>query len=299
MNPDPNVVEPSEKTTQLSWKSSTGSWTPGHPHRPTSSLSDAYAASYVAHSASPFQKITPPKELGRTAPPPPQITHERYLTTNCLPLQPPGADVSSEGEVAPFAWSEQERLLECQRQLSATLAAQSERDQRLAQLTDELARKSALLEQADAIAVEATKRVGLEPCEQADRRLAQTSPRVEHTDAEFVEMQAKLDELQLSRDQHVHALEQQIRQYETELTEVRAELAARKSELEVVRLQHMDGKNGWAKSKVEADKLPGMTAGTDEVVHVLVERIRALEAELASLRWSRKDWDDTPTCNEG
>ena len=229
----------------------------------------------------------------------PQITHERYSTSIGLPSQSPGADVSSEGEVALFAQLEQERLLELERQMSAMLAVQSERDQRLAQLTDELARKSALLEQA-----EATKRAGIEPREQADQLLAQTS-RVEQKDAEFVKMQAKLDELLLSRDQHVHALEQQNRQFETELAEVRAESEARKSELEAVRLQLMDGKNGWAKSKAEADTLHGMTTTSlasteeDQIPRGLVERFRAMEAEIASLRWSEKGWEDMPTRNEG
>jgi hypothetical protein len=50
-------------------------------------------------------------------------------------------DASSEGG---FARLERDRLVDLERQLSATLAAQSERDQRLAQLpvTDELALKT-------------------------------------------------------------------------------------------------------------------------------------------------------------
>jgi chromosome segregation ATPase len=99
---------------------------------------------------------------------------------------------------------DRKRLVELERQLSALLAAKTERDQHLAQLTDELAMKSALLERAEAEAAEATKRAGLE---RADRLLAQTSL-VEQKDAELVNMQAKLDELLLSRDQHVRALEQ-------------------------------------------------------------------------------------------
>lgn len=49
-------------------------------------------------------------------------------------------------------------VMDLERQLSVTLASQSERDQRLA-LTDELALKTALLEEAD---MTATKRAGLE-----------------------------------------------------------------------------------------------------------------------------------------
>jgi chromosome segregation ATPase len=126
---------------------------------------------------------------------------------------------------------ERERLVELERQLSATLAAQAERDRRLAQLSDQLALKSTLLEQAEANAAEATKRAGLleethvhtlrdhtdvqerhaaldaELREHADRLVAQTSL-VEQKDAELVNMQAQLDELLLSREQHVRALEQ-------------------------------------------------------------------------------------------
>jgi chromosome segregation ATPase len=126
---------------------------------------------------------------------------------------------------------ERERLVGLERQLSATLAAQAERDRRLAQLSDQLALKSTLLEQAEANAAEATKRAGLleethvhtlrdhtdvqerhaaldaELREHADRLVAQTSL-VEQKDAELLNMQAQLDELLLSREQHVRALEQ-------------------------------------------------------------------------------------------
>ena len=140
-------------------------------------------------------------------------------------------------------------------------------------------------------------------------------------------VQAKLDELQQSRDQQVHALAQaqialqkptfraadadersqraceQIEQYETELAEVRAELEARKSELEEVRLL-TDAEHGWAKRKIEADTLRSLTMASfvspdeDRVTRVLVERIRAMETEMASPRWNEKG-SDTPTSNEG
>ena len=111
------------------------------------------------------------------------------------------------------------------------LAAQVERDRRLAQLSDELTLKSNLLEQAEANTAEATKRAGqleethirvlrdhtdiqeqhaaldAELRDNADRLLAQTSL-VEQKDAELLNVQAQLRELLLSRDQHVRALEQ-------------------------------------------------------------------------------------------
>ena len=199
-----------------------------------------------------------------------------------------------------------------EQQLSAMLATQTERDQRLAQLTEELALKSALLE-----AAEATKGAGLEPREFADWRLAQT-PLVERKDAELVKMQTKLDELVLSRDRHVRALEQALQkatsraadadEYEIELAKVRtelearkselearkSELEARKSELETIRSRLTDAEIGWAKSKTEADRLRALNttslASTDEdrIARRPLDRMRTMEGEMASLRWSEK-----------
>jgi chromosome segregation ATPase len=217
----------------------------------------------------------------------------------------PGA--SSEGE---FTQLERElvelegQLVELEGHLSAPLAAQKERDQRLAQLTEEFAWKSALLEQAEANGAEAAKRVGLKPREHASRLPVQTSLVVQK-DAELVNMQPKLDELLLSRDQHVRALEQQIGHYETELAGVRAELEAKKSELEAVRLRLTDAEIGWAKSKAEADTLRALTTAglvsTDEdrMTRGLLERIRAMESEMTSMRWSEKSLEAMETRNEG
>ena len=206
-----------------------------------------------------------------------------------------------------------------ERQLSAMLATQTERDQRLAQLTEELALKSALLE-----ATEATKGAGLEPCELADRLLAQTSL-VERKDAELVKMQTKLDELVLSRDHHMRAFDQAQRalqkatsrasdadEYEIELAKVRAEsearkseLEARKSELETIRLRLTDAEIGWAKSKTEADTLRALnttslaSTDVDRIAHRLLDRMRTMEAEMASLRWSEKSLEAMETRNEG
>ena len=210
-------------------------------------------------------------------------------------------DTPSRGDFGP---QEHECLVELERQLSATLAAQSKRDQHLSQLTDKLALKSALLEQAEANAVEATTCAGLEPRDHGNELLGQTSL-MEQKDAELVKMQAKLDKLMLSHDRHVRDLKQQFGQYEIELAEVRAESEARKSELEAVCLQLMDGKNGWAKSKAEADTLRGMTTVSltsleeDQIPRGLVERFRAMEAEIASIQWSEKGWEDMPTRNKG
>ena len=176
-----------------------------------------------------------------------------------------------------------------------------------AQLTDELALKSALLEQAEADATEARKHEGLK----------------------LREFQAKLDQLLLSRDQHVRVFEQaqsalkkatsratdadernqsaceQIGIYELEIAGVRAELEAKNSELEVVRLRLTDAGNGLTKSKAEAATLRAQTAtgsvnrDEDQVSRRLMERMRALEAEVASKRWNEKSIEEMECRNEG
>ena len=175
--------------------------TQGQSQQPTSSL-DAHAA----HGASPFQTNIPEILAHRASP---QINPEQNPSLNDLPSQPPGVDdkprcvteegdnsegstehhaklvvhdVSSEKEVTQL---EHERLTELVRQPSATLAAQTERDRRVVQLTEELVQKSALLEQAEANVAEAKRRAGLEQRE----------------------MQAKLGELLLSRDHATEANE--------------------------------------------------------------------------------------------
>src|SRR6266478_4520241 len=295
--PDSNDVNPSEKTTQLARKSSAGRLTQGQPQERTSSSLDAHAV----HGAPSFQRATPE---GLDHPASPQINHKRSPSSNDLSSQPPGVndkprdiakeeddgegstghhaklvahDVSPEKEIARL---EHERLVEVERKLSAMLAAQTERDWRIAQLTDELA----LLKQSEA---EAKERAGLEQRE----------------------MQAKLDELLLSRD---HVLQIASRateaneQSQRDLAEVRAELEARKSEWAAVPLRFKDAESGWGKSKAaEADTSGAKTAAnlvnTDEdgVMRRLTERMRAMEAEIASLRGNEKSFEMMEHRNEG
>ncbi len=224
---DSNDVDHSENATQLARKSSAGALTQGQPQERTMSSSDAHAA----HGAPSFQRATP-EELDHPASP--RITHERNHDSegsrgHYAKLVAP--DVSSEKEIARL---EHGRLVELERKLSAMLAAQTERDRRIAQLTDELAR----LKQSEANAVEAKKRAGLE----------------------IRELQAKLDKLVLSRDHAPeqaqsalqnatsHAAEANKRS-QRELAELHAELEARKSELAAVHLRLTDVENGLAKSK--------------------------------------------------
>jgi len=262
----------------------------------------------AAYGASPFQKAAP-EELEHPASL--HITREKNLSLNGLPSRPTGAsgrprcvpeeDDDGRGStehqaklVAPdapsgkeFAWLDDGRLIELEQQPSETLVAKPERDRRIAQLTDELALKSALLEQAEANAAEEKKRAGLE----------------------LRKLQAKLDESLLSRDQALEqaqsALQKAYEQSQRELTEMRAELEARKSESAAFRLRLADTENSCAKSKAEADTCRTQTATglvkMDEhhIVYRLMERVRALEAEMASLRWNEKSFEMMECRNEG
>jgi chromosome segregation ATPase len=215
-------------------------------------------------------------------------------------------------------------------------------------LTEELALKSTLLEQAEANAVEAARRAGSELREYVDGQRLKWTSLVKQRDVELVDMQAKLDELLLSRDQQTGEYErelasvraklkaneselgavrlrlaeaekgstpldelvvshdQQVGRYEKELTDMRAKLEANESELEAVRLRLMDSEKGWTKSKAEADTLRAQTAAgsansrdEDQVTRRLMERMRALETEVASKRWNEKSIEEMECRNEG
>ena len=266
--------------------------------RPISSSSDAHAI----HG--PIQTVSP-EELGR--PTSPQLTHERYpspiglasLLTGVngkprhvpkeVKFATPGA--SSEGEVAQ---SEHERIVELELQL----------------------------ELANANAMKAAKRAELELRKQADQVLVQTS-QVNQKDAELVSLQAKLDELLLSRTQDTRALDQAqsalqranadadersqraCEQYEKELAGVRTELEVKKSELEAVRLRLTDAENGCSNSKAVAETLHTPTAKSSnnmeegQITRRLMERMQAMEAEMALLRSSEKSFDMMECSNEG
>jgi hypothetical protein len=120
---------------------------------------------------------------------------------------------------------------------------------------------------------------------------------VEQRDAELVDMQAKLDELVVSRDQ-------QVGQCEKELGNVRAKLEANESELEAIRLRLTDAEKGLAESKAEADTLRAQNATgsvngvEDQVTRRLMERVRAIEDEMASKRWNEKSIGEMECRNE-
>ena len=204
---------------------------------------------------------------------PSSSSSDAHAIPGAYPFQKATPDAPSGKEISR---SEDDRLIELERQLSEVKA---ERDQHIAQLTDDLALlKGALLEQAEANAAKvekSEKRAGLE----------------------LRKLQAKLDELLLSRD---HALEQSQR----ELTEMRAELEASKSESAAFRLRLADTESGCSKCKTGADTnhTPTATglANTDEdrVMHRLMERMRAMEAEMASLRGNEKSFEMMECRNE-
>jgi predicted nucleic acid-binding Zn-ribbon protein len=134
----------------------------------------------------------------------------------------------------------------------------------------------------------------------------------------------------LSRDSHLRTLEhaqnalqkvtsraantdgpsQPACEHETELAEVRAELEGKKSELEAVRLRLTDAENRYAKSKAEADSLRAraqtaagaaglVNTDVDQVIHRLMERMRAMEVEMASRRWNEKSIESMECRNVG
>ena len=170
----------------------------GQPHQPPSS-SDAHAA----RGASPPPKATPDKRV-------PEEDDGGGASTE-HPAKVVAPDAPSGKKIAR---SEDERLIELERQLSETLVAKTERDQRIAQLTEELTR-------AEADAAEEKNRAGLElrelqakfdesllsrdqAIEQAEQAEANAEEERERAGLELRGLQANLDELLLSRD---HALE--------------------------------------------------------------------------------------------
>ena len=125
----------------------------------------------------------------------------------------------------------------------------------------------------------------------------------ERTGLELRELQAKLDELLLSCDhaleraqsalQKVSCVAEANEQSQRELTEMRADLEANMSESALaLRLRLADTEDGCVKNIAEADSCRIQTASglvnTDE----LMERMQALEAEMASLQrgGTREAW---------
>ena len=116
--------------------------------------------------------------------------------------------------------------------------------------------------------------------------------------------EAKFDELLLS-------FEQDTGRHEEELANVRAKLEANESELEALRLRHADTEKGLTKSNQRHHVAPRISIhGTcssatgsvnrdeDQVTRRLLERVRALEAQMVSKRWNEKGIEDMECSNE-
>jgi len=126
---------------------------------------------------------------------------------------------------------ERDRLVILERQLSSMLAERAEKDRKIGELSDSLALTTTLLEQAEARAVDASKRADLledsheeklrEHAELQDRhilleaalrehadRLLGLSSQLEQKEADLVNAQSQVEELSLSKEQHVRALDQ-------------------------------------------------------------------------------------------
>ena len=120
------------------------------------------------------------------------------------------------------------------------------------------------------------------------------------------------DDVSPSRPSQVHNHPNEVealQQYEKELTNAHSKLEAKESELEAVRLRLTDAEKGWTQSKAEADTLRAQTATSlvnrdeDPVTRRLMERMRALETEMASKRWTKamdeKSIEEMECRNEG
>ena len=165
---------------------------------------------------------------------------------------------------APHSSTEGEATrLKVERQPSVSLGVQTERDQRITLLTDELALNCARLEQAEANAAEGKRRAILELQEHEDRLLAQTLL-AKRRDAELADTQSRLRNAEAKFDESLLSFGQQIGRYKTELANVRAELEAKKSELEAVRLRLTDANadDGGARNNTKADKLHNVRAAS-------------------------------------
>jgi hypothetical protein len=54
----------------------------------------------------------------------------------------------------------------------------------------------------------------------------------------------------------------------------------------------------WPRARQEADTLRAQTADVDRVMHRLMERMRAMETEMSSLRGDEKSMEDMECRNE-
>ena len=228
---------------------------------------------------------------------------------------------------APHSSSEGEATrLELERQLSVSLAAQTELDQRIAQLTEDLALKSSLLEQAEASeanAVEEKRRGRLELVDmksklksreaKLDELLLSFDQQTERHEEELANVRAKLGakESKLeakkskleAKESELEAKKSELKANESRLKAKESKLKAKESELEALRLRLADAESGLTKSKAETlrwakDATGSVNRDEDQGTRRLMERMRAIEAQIASKRWNEKGIEDMECSNE-
>jgi chromosome segregation ATPase len=143
---------------------------------------------------------------------------------------------------------------------------------------------------------------------QYEKELGNMRAKLEANESELEAVRLRLADAEkgwTSLDVLVASRDRQVKQYEKELTNVRAKLEAKDSELEAVRLLLTDAEKGLTKSKTEADTLQRAKNATgsvnrdmDQVTRRLLERMRALEVEMASKRWNEKSIGEMECSNE-
>ncbi|KAI0639641.1 hypothetical protein C8Q77DRAFT_1185278 [Trametes polyzona] len=193
---------------------------------------------------------------------------------------------SSDNELAKV---ERDRVADLERQLSAALAGQAERDRKIKELNDSLSLQTTLLEQAEARADDASKRADtlaqsherdsedqdtlrernavLETLlrEQSEKLLEQTSL-AEQREADYIRAQTQLDDLIHSHEQHVRALDQ-----------TRAALDAATARADEVDAQYSRARDQISQLEADVAELRGeLEARTTEVENA---RVRLADVE--------------------
>ena len=315
LKPDSNTVNHSEKTTQLAQKLFSGLPTQGQPLRIFSS-SDTGAAHGAFSSQMAISEDTGVDDKPRRVP-----QEDDDSESSAEHLAKPVSPDTSEKE---FVSLEHERLVQLERQLLAMCAAQTERDRRIAQLTDQLVQNSALLEQAEANAAEENNRAGLEQRElqakldefllsrdkaleqgqsvlqeatscaaeanrRSQRELAEVHAKLEARESELAAVCLRLMEAQRDLQNATSRAVEADERSQRELARVHARLEARESELAAVRLRLMDAEDGWAKSKAEwsqrdLQNATSHAAEANERSKLACEQIGEYERKLAGVR---------------
>ena len=286
--PEHNAVNPNGKTIQLPRKPSTGPSTQEQPQRQTSSEGEVTRLELERRLSVSLSVQT---ERGHLIA---QLADELTLKSALLEQ----AEVNAV-ETARRAGLEQREYMDNQRLMWTSLA--KERD---VELVDLQARLRDMQTKLNESLLSRDQQTG-----QYERELASVHAKLEAKESELEAVRlrsadaekgwtSQAGELVASRDQ-------QVGQYEKELKSVRVELEAKVSELEAVRLRLTDAEKGLAKSKAEADTsraqnaTGSMNTDEDQVTRRLMERMRALETEVASKRWNEKSIEEMECRNEG